>query len=476
MADTQLRPDLRFIGDQHCRVTVVGPHRRVDLAVPANAPIAEYVMPIARLCTGLDDDLTYGADPQGEPDEATLPPAWSLALTGSGPLPPESSLADLGITDGQVLYLRDAGLAEADIPVVTDIDESVADAAGRIGWAWTSGARSATYLGTGAIWLVGTLAAFGILADRMPGSAPRLLAALGIVAAILSVVLAGLARQRSWPLPSWLRTVLAASAIPEIAAAGALLTSAHAAPPQIAVAAAVGGACGALLALAACPGPVTGGFLAAGVLSLAVAVLLAGLHADGIESAGVVAVAALWLYDLAPVSVAWLVAQAAPRGTGPVAGQVDGQVRQAQLLVTVWQTVLAVTAALALSWLAGSSHTFAYALACCVSVAMLLTASGYRQLGGVLPGVAAGLTGLLAVLLLVPDRLNAPWWTGPVICVLIAVALLGSGMTGSFADEAVPEPAAWRGPLATLLRVVSIPLLVGVFGAFGHLVTVGRGL
>jgi hypothetical protein len=51
-----------------------------------------------------------------------------------------------------------------------------------------------------------------------------------------------------------------------------------------------------------------------------------------------------------------------------------------------------------------------------------------------------------------------------------------SGISQSFREETLPEPPAWRGPLAAVLRVVSIPLLVGVFGAFGHLVTVGRGL
>jgi hypothetical protein len=472
MAPQQLMSDHRFIADQHCRVTVVGRRRRVDLAVPTNAPIAEYVMSIARLCAApADDDFVYGNAPDGEPDDAALPPAWSLAVTGRDPLPPECSLADVGITDGQVLYLRDAGLAESDVPSVTDVDESVAEAAGRAGLAWTSGTRAATFLGAGAVWLAGTIAAFGILSDRMPGSAPRLLSALGIAAAILSAVLAGLARQRSWPLPGWLRTALAASAIPELAAGGALLASAHATAPQIALAAAAGGVCGALLALAADPGAVTAGLLAVVVLALLVTGLLVGLHADGVESAGVVAVAALWLYDLAPVSVAWLVARAAPRTS-----QVDGQVRQAQLLVTAWQAVLAVTGALALCWLAGSSHTFAFALACSVSLAMLLMASAYRQLTGVLPGAAAGITGLIAVLLLVPGRLSAPWWTGPVTCFVIGAILLVSGIAGSRGDEAVPAPAAWRGPLAALLRIVSIPLLVGVFGAFGHLVTVGRGL
>lgn len=88
---------------------------------------------------------------------------------------------------------------------------------------------------------------------------------------------------------------------------------------------------GALLALAACPGPVTGGLAGAAGLSLVVAGALAGLRADGTECAGMVAVVALWLYDLAPASVAWLVSRADRR---KVAGPVDAQVRQAQALLT----------------------------------------------------------------------------------------------------------------------------------------------
>jgi type VII secretion integral membrane protein EccD len=482
MPQQQLAPDPRYIPDLHCRVTVVGRRRRVDLAVPANAPIAEYVMTVARLCGEPDDvdgDYDYGhAAPVELGDTAPLPPAWSLALTGSGPLPPESSLAAMGITDGQVLYLRDAWAGAADEAVVTDVGESVAEAAERVGRAWTSRARAATWLCGGGGWLAVTIAAFGILSDRRPAPvAPGHLGLLGIATAILSAALAGFARQRTWRLPTWLLTTLAASAIPELAVAGAMLASAHATAPQIALGATAGAVIGALLALAAMPGAITGGLLAVGLLSLAVAGCLAALHADGPESAGVVAVAALWLYDQASASVARLVALASPRrAAGPVATLVNEQVRQAQQLVAAWQSVLAVTEALALSWLADSTQTYAFVLACCVALALLLAASCYRQLTSVLPGTAAGAVGMLAVLLLVPGRLGAPRWTGAVICCVIGFTLLVSGISQSFREETLPEPPAWRGPLAAVLRVASIPLLVGVFGAFGHLVTVGRGL
>jgi type VII secretion integral membrane protein EccD len=472
----------RFIADQYCRVTVVGPQRRVDIAIPANAPIVEYVMTIARLSGEL-----YGDD---DSDRGSLPPAWSLALTGSRPLPLESSLADAGITDGSVLYLRDAAAGEEDDPVVTDVEEAVVEAADRFGRAWTPRVRAATELAAGAFWLAGTVGAFAVVSGRLPAAGPRLLSALGIVAAIVSAGLAGAARQRSWPVSPWLRTGLAVASVPLLAASAALLTGAGATPPQVAAAAAAGALVGALFGLAACPGPITAGLTAAAGLVLIVAGVLVALRADGTECAGVVAVVAMWLYDLAPGSVAALVAR-----TG-TASQLEADlptvaahVRQAQGLVFAWQVVLAVLAALAVSWLAGSSQTFAFALAACVSLGLVLASGGYIRATGVIPGAAAGAVGLLGVLLLVPGTLSAPWWTGPLACAVIGLGLLALGIGHSFAatDPAGPDvrpswrtrkekPSVWPRAVAALLRVATIPLLVGIFGAFGHLITVGRGL
>src|SRR5689334_1952200 len=93
------------------RVTVVGARKKVDLAIPSDAPIVEYSDRLARLCE------------QEESDE--LPPVWSLARVGAGPMPVTSSLADEGVTDGTVLYLRDVVAGEEDEPVVHSVWELV---------------------------------------------------------------------------------------------------------------------------------------------------------------------------------------------------------------------------------------------------------------------------------------------------------------------------------------------------------------
>src|SRR5258708_25725941 len=99
--------------DERCRITVVSGHRQVDLAVPAEAPITTYIDAVARLCAPESNDM--------------LPAAWSLGTVTEGPFPPERSLAELGIVDGQILYLGDVIADERADPVVRDVGERVAE-------------------------------------------------------------------------------------------------------------------------------------------------------------------------------------------------------------------------------------------------------------------------------------------------------------------------------------------------------------
>jgi len=448
--------------DRHCRVTVVGGRQRVNLAVPAKAPIYEYVMTIARLC--------------GETDNDSLPAVWSLATTGSAPLPLDSSLDAAGITDGHVLYLRDAAAGEADEPVVLDIDEAVAEASQQFSrWAWTPRARAMTELGLGGAWLTGTLIAVAVLSGQLPAGGPRLVSAMGVAAGIISGILAAVARQRDWPMPTPLRLGLALSVVPEFAVAGAELTGHSAAPPAIALAAAAGAALGALFALAAAPGTATAGLVAVAAAGLVVAGCLMALHATGIECAATVAVAALGLSSLAPGLAARLVA-AFPLGQRTNAPGVTADVRRAHTLLAVWQSVLCAVEVVVLAWLAGSAQAFALALACCVSLALLLGASRYRQVADVLPGTVAGAAGLLAAILELPTRLGGPWWAGPAACLAVGLVLVAAGSTGLFRAGERPGWPRWFTPVSAAARIVSVPLLVGVFGVFGHLLAVGGRL
>ena len=98
--------------DGRSRVTVIGARRRVDVALPAGAPIGEYSAGLAGLC--------------GQDSHRALPPAWSLAVAGAAPLPLSASLADSGVVDGQVLYLRDLARHLGEEMTVEDIPELIA--------------------------------------------------------------------------------------------------------------------------------------------------------------------------------------------------------------------------------------------------------------------------------------------------------------------------------------------------------------
>ncbi|GLY20165.1 type VII secretion integral membrane protein EccD [Kineosporia sp. NBRC 101677] len=77
-----------------CRLTVHGPGRRFDLAVPTDIQLAD-LMPtiVGHAGEGLDEQgMTQGG--------------WVLQRLGAEPLPPARTAAELELRDGEVLYLR----------------------------------------------------------------------------------------------------------------------------------------------------------------------------------------------------------------------------------------------------------------------------------------------------------------------------------------------------------------------------------
>jgi type VII secretion integral membrane protein EccD len=106
-----------------CRVTVIGPRKRVDLAIPAHVPFAELFPGIA-LHAGLDRAAVAEA-PQG----------WALQRLGQPPFEPPSTPAQAGVADGELLYLR-PWLSSLPPAVSDDIADEIAgvhDGPGRWG-------------------------------------------------------------------------------------------------------------------------------------------------------------------------------------------------------------------------------------------------------------------------------------------------------------------------------------------------------
>ena len=125
----------------HCRVTVVAPTRRVDVALPEDVPVAELLPELLRLV--------------GDP--LPTPTALAAALTGyvltgadGEALDTSASLTEQGVLHGGILRLRPAD--DAPEPAVhDDIAEVVAEAVIAGGSQWTTAALRATALAVVAV-------------------------------------------------------------------------------------------------------------------------------------------------------------------------------------------------------------------------------------------------------------------------------------------------------------------------------------
>jgi len=100
----------------YCRVTVLAPRSRVDVALPTDVPVAELVAMILELI--------------GEPAPWNHPAPWRLSGPTGGVLPAAATLGELGVLDGELLRIGPAATAPA-APVFDDpVDALAASGAG----------------------------------------------------------------------------------------------------------------------------------------------------------------------------------------------------------------------------------------------------------------------------------------------------------------------------------------------------------
>ena len=88
----------------YCRLTVLAPGTRADVAVPADVPAAELVPMLMEL---------FGR--HGDP---ARPEPWRLTGVTGGVLPPGATLHELGVVDGELLRL--GPMAPSPPPVMFD--------------------------------------------------------------------------------------------------------------------------------------------------------------------------------------------------------------------------------------------------------------------------------------------------------------------------------------------------------------------
>jgi type VII secretion integral membrane protein EccD len=97
-----------------CRLTIRAPAKTVDLAVPADIPVADILPAVLRYA---GEDIEENGLEQG---------GWALQRLGEQPLNDNGTLETLGLRDGEVLYLRPH---TAELPAVRldDLVDGIAD-------------------------------------------------------------------------------------------------------------------------------------------------------------------------------------------------------------------------------------------------------------------------------------------------------------------------------------------------------------
>ncbi|TDD30706.1 type VII secretion integral membrane protein EccD [Nonomuraea terrae] len=150
-----------------CHVTIVGPRRKADLALPADIPLPNVLPSLLRALGEVGGD-------------AAAAPGWTLQRLGGAPLDLRQSLGALGVLDGEILYLRPR---EAILPpaLYDDVADVVASRVREGGGAWS--AKHSRVLGaSGATGLL-VLGAVGLALSGMSGLT------ITIVAALLALLL-----------------------------------------------------------------------------------------------------------------------------------------------------------------------------------------------------------------------------------------------------------------------------------------------
>lgn len=426
-----------------CRLSVVGSVRRLDLAVPAGVPVAELLPDLVGLA--------------GERVDGAALPRWVLSRAVGGDLPAGVSLAEAGVSDGAVLYLR-----RVDEPAVGLLGSDAVERAAAGAGADSAGADR-VLLGVASacvLLVVGSL----LLRDGRP------------VAAVLAAVLALLAVAAGRRVGSGASAVAGAAVA---LAAGPLLASAAAvsalgfARPAVVLAAGLGGAAvGAVLAAAAVPAARLVGCCAAAASAAGAGAVLLSFPLGAARSAGVAAVAGVLVVPGLPR----LVLRAC--GLRPAdlarAGRADparlAGARRALPVVLAADGLLVVGAAVVL---AGAGRLPGLGLAAACGLLLVLRSRDRRGPAEVLPLAVAGQVVVAAAG--VGLALSRPRGLGPLL-VLVAVAAVyafAAGLPAGAVDR--PRWTQRRRRVEAVALVSLAPLLAGTLGLFGVVLRLAQG-
>ena len=454
-------------GADLCRVTVVGPKRRLDISLPADVPFAELFPTILRYAG--DDLANVGLGHGG----------WVLQRLDEAPLAPNTTPNQAGIRDGQVIYLR-PGMSQLPEPSFDDVADVVATGVNEKPDRWRPehARRVALGAGTGAL-VVG--------AAIMPFAGPPWIAPAAVAGMVCLLLLtAGVTLSRAVG-DSAAGSVMGFAALPYAFVAGMLapatkttqpwhfgalhLTAGFAAVMLFAVIAgfAIADAVPAFLGIS---------FAALmGTIGTGIAFLDDGVSAGGIAAVTVaVSLAVTPLIPMIAFRVARVTLPPVPRNADDLrrdtlmvdGGEVLSRTRRADRFVTGMATGIA-TVGLVGELALALSGGWAAPTACGVTaVALMLRSRVFRGRTQRLCFLLAGLAGL--VMLAVGRALMTD---GQVTRVLVLVALVAGALiviaVGSWLPGNRPSPFWARAAdvLEIAMIVGLIVLAPGVLGLYG---------
>lgn len=158
-----------------CRVTVVAPHTRMDVALPAHVPIAE-------LQPELLVQASTGPDGEYFVDDGIAEGGWALARLGQPPFDADRTCEQLEIMDGEELYFRPVKDTAPGI-IFDDVVDAVAVAGLRRSDVWNDGISRRFSLVVGAVSFLGSVTAASLVGSVLAGSLVIVVGVIALVAA-----------------------------------------------------------------------------------------------------------------------------------------------------------------------------------------------------------------------------------------------------------------------------------------------------
>lgn len=459
-------------GTDLCRVTVVGPRRRVDIVLPAYVPFAELFPTVLRYA---GPDLANAGLASG---------GWVLQRLAQPPFEPGMTPQQVGLRDGEMLYLRPR-LSQLPQLAFDDVADVIATGVNEQPDRWSPQAARGAGLAAGALALVAAAAA--LLASGPPWVSPSVTAAA--VAVILIAAAGAVSRAAG---DSAAGAVLGYLALPYGFLAGLLgaarsASLSHLGTSQVLTGLAAVVLLTAIAGAAAADGlPIFFGVGGAALLGVIAAAVTLGVnfHGGAAGPAAVTVAVALALTPLIPMitfRMARVTLPAVPRNAEDLrrdslmvdGEKVLGRAAVADRFVTGIVCGLGLLATAAEVALAVGGGTPARVMSAAVACVLLLRARVFRgraqRLWLLLPGY--GGLALLAASASLNDGQQA------VLLLTLAPLLAGAALVmgvGMWLPAHRPSPFWGRAAdIIDMLLIVSlIPLALGVAGVFSYV----RGL